>query len=114
MPASRARKWYAPDAYMLLLQDSRYDFAVLMAAMTNQWAHVVGVFDGTTRSVYIDGFPASMRAPGILHDSARPIEMSSHPTWNGDSGLIYETRLYDVALTAAQVQRLRQTSGPGH
>jgi hypothetical protein len=122
-PQTLFGKWYAPDSYMLLLQDGRYYFGVLMAddtprdislpAAANQWAHVVGVFNGTEMSVYVDGFPASVPAPGILHDSARPIEMGSHPTWNGYSGLIYEARLYNVALSPAQVQLLRQTSGPG-
>jgi hypothetical protein len=121
-PQTLFNKWYGPDSYMLLLQDGNYYFGILLSdgtpldiylpAVANRWAHVVGVFDGVSMAVYVDGYQASRPARGTLTDSARPIEMGSHPIWNGYSGLIYEARLYNVALTSAQVQVLRQTSGP--
>lgn len=116
-PQTILNKWYAPDSYILLLQDGFYGFGVALAngptrtiaapATVNQWAHVTGVFNGSTIALYVDGvLKASGSAAGVLQDSARPVEMGNHPSWNAYAGLLDEVRLYNVALSSRQVQRL--------
>jgi len=116
-------KWFAPDSYMLLLQDELYRFSVALSngvtfsidapATVSRWAHVAGVFNGSSISLYVDGvLKASTAAAGTLQDSARPIEMGSHPSWNAYVGFIDEVRLYNVALSSIQVQLLGQEVWP--
>lgn len=116
-------KWYAPDSYMLLIQDGQYRFSVALAngpslsiaapAKANTWTHVAGVFNGSSIALYIDGVLAtSMAASGTLQDSIRPVEMGNHPTWNAYAGLLDEVRLYNVALSPSQVQLLGQEVWP--
>lgn len=122
-PQTIVSKWYAPDSYMLMVQDGTYRFAVALAngttvdvgapAAVGRWAHVAGVFDGATIALYVDGvLRASAPAAGTLQDSARAIEIGNHPSWNAYAGLLDEVRLYGVALGAAQVQQLGQEVWP--
>lgn len=110
-------KWYAPDAYMLLLDGPRYQFSAAFPrnswgdvikvsgpATTNQWTHVVGVYNGVSIALYLNGEPAERRpAPARLQDSDRPIVIGHHPDWNGYNGLMDEVRLYDGALTENEI-----------
>ncbi len=122
-PQTIVNKWYAPDSYILMLQDGFYRFGVAIAngptisiaapAAVNRWAHVAGVFNGSTIALYVDGVvQATAAAAGGLQSSGRPIEMGNHPSWNSYAGLIDEVRLYNVALSASQVQQLGQEVWP--
>lgn len=116
-------KWYTMDAYALYVADGKYSFSVALPggtwgathevsapAVAGVWSHVAGVYDGTSLSLYIDGaLVASKQISSqvqALQDSARPIVIGNHPSWNGFAGQIDEVRLYDVSLSAAQVKSL--------
>jgi hypothetical protein len=118
-------KWYAFDSYALSLDDDHFKFTLafpggpwgvtvdLLArtpAEAGRWSHVVGVFNGSTRTarLYIDGkLEAWATTPqGSLQASARPVSIGSHPDWNAFGGQIDEVRLYDQALTDRQVRTL--------
>jgi len=78
------------------------------SARTNQWQNVVGIFDKDRISIYIngtkkgaipnDGYPVSATQEFIIGASA----------WSGTSfnGKIDEVRIYNRALTAAEVSQL--------
>jgi hypothetical protein len=85
--------------------------AVNMTLDTNQWYHVVGVFEGNSIKVYVNGvlggstaFTTTARAntnPDIpLTFGARADGVSGFFTYNG---MVDESAVYNVALTEAQV-----------
>ncbi|WP_224245751.1 LamG domain-containing protein [Hyalangium gracile] len=112
-------KWYSPDAYILLIQDGQYRFTVQLSngqlpsvsapATVNQWAHVAGVFNGSSIQLYVNGvLAASAPAQGTIQDSARPLVLANHPSWNAYAGALDEVRLYNVPLTSRQVRFLAE------
>jgi hypothetical protein len=127
-------KWYALDQFMLALIDGRYTFALAFPsssnqwgeahsisapAAANQWAHVVGVFDGWRMSLYVNGALAASEVvqPSslprrALQSSNRPVTIGNHPSWNAYSGSIDEVSLYRAALSAAEVSKLAQKTPP--
>jgi prepilin-type N-terminal cleavage/methylation domain-containing protein len=70
----------------------------------NTWHHVVGVSDGTNNLVYVDGVSGNSVGTGVLTNSSSVLEISSGSgdyDWNG---FIDEVKIYNVALTASQIQ----------
>jgi hypothetical protein len=116
-------KWYAPDSYMLLIQDGRFEFMVTLAgggrvtvrapATAGVWTHVAGVFDGSRITLFVNAVAvASAPAPGLLQQSNRPLCIGSCPSWNAFAGTIDEVWLSERALTATQVRRLAYGAWP--
>ena len=77
------------------------------AALTvNTWAHLALTYDGTALRLYVNGVPvSSLSKTGTILVSTSPLQIG------GDSlfgqffqGMIDEVRVYNVALTAAQIQ----------
>lgn len=78
----------------------------------NTWYHVVGTYDGTTMKEYVDGAPTSS-ASSLGTSSSGGVGVRVARRWDetatstnyfpGDIGL---TRVWDSALSAAQVQEL--------
>lgn len=114
-------KWYARDAYMLLVEKGRYVFSVAFPggkwgkavnvqapARAGQWADVAGSYDGRELRLYVDGRLAASKAVegGLLQDSDRPLVIGNHPDWNAFEGFIDEVRLYDCAVPAESVGSL--------
>src|SRR5581483_4700676 len=66
----------------------------------NTWSHLVATFDGTTEQLYVNGVQvASQVQPGAIGTSAQPITIGG--AWQG---LIDEVRVYNRALSAAEIQ----------
>lgn len=119
-------KWYGYDSYGLAIFNGEYNFSIALPggtwgtaydvhvpAVPDQWAHVAGVYDGTTMRLYVNGvLRASRSVSGTLQQSNRPIVIGNNPANSGFGGLIDEVRLYGVALTAAQVKQLGQEVWP--
>ena len=71
----------------------------------NTWSHLAMTFDGTTMRLYVDGTQVATRAqPGPVAASTGALRIGGNAVW-GEwfSGRLDEVRLYDRALTAAQV-----------
>ena len=72
----------------------------------NTWTHLAATYDGATLRLYVNGMlVASVARTGSLATSTNPLQIG------GDSiygqyfrGTIDEVRVYNVALTAAQIQ----------
>lgn len=116
-------KWYTMDSYSLIIGDGRYIFtvafpdgdwgttvAVSTPATAGSWTHVAGVFNGSTHiiRIYVNGnLKAIASTPaGPLQQSARPVAVGSHPSWNSFDGRIDEVALYGTAMTTAQIRNL--------
>lgn len=115
-----AGKWGTQNSYRILLSSGKYAFSVTLAngtvvtatasttASTTAWSHVAGVFNGSSAILYINGVQAATaNASGSLKASTDPIRIGN-TTNNANyyKGSIDELRLYNTALTAAQLNRL--------
>jgi hypothetical protein len=84
------------------------------ALPTNTWTHLAATYDGTTARLYVNGVQvASQAQTGAIATSANPLQIG------GDSfygqffqGTIDEVRIYNVALTTAQIQADMNTPLP--
>ena len=85
--------------------------AVNLTIDTNQWYHVVGVYDGTNINTYVNGaLGASAHFPNALRpntNSAIPLTFGARADGSAGfftySGLIDEAAVYDAALSPDQV-----------
>jgi glucose/arabinose dehydrogenase/PKD repeat protein len=74
---------------------------------SNEWSHLALTFDGGIARLYVDGLQVgSVGAAGALSPSAGPLRIGGNGVW-GEwfQGAIDEVRVYDRALSAAEVQR---------
>jgi chitodextrinase len=77
------------------------------AALTaNAWAHLAATYDGTTMRLYVNGTQVASRAQtGAIATSTNPLQIGSDSLYGQYfKGIIDEVRVYNVALTAAQIQ----------
>ena len=74
-----------------------------------QWHHVAGVYDGAAMYLYVDGvLDTSAPASGMIATNAFPVCIGEDGEWGGQAwtGLLDEIRLYNVALSQAQITAL--------
>ena len=70
------------------------------------WAHLAATYDGTTLRLYVNGSQAAQLAiSGTILTSNSPLRMGGNGVW-GEwfSGLVDEVRVYNRALSAAEIQ----------
>ena len=76
----------------------------------DNWHHVVGVYDGTTMYLYIDGgLGSSIRAVGTVDVNSQPLYIGANSGYSGGrewNGLIDDVRIYNYALTEAEIMAL--------
>ena len=76
------------------------------ALSVNTWAHLAATYDGATLRLYVNGTQVASKArTGNLATSANPLQIGGD-SLNGQNfnGIIDEVRIYNVALTQAQIQ----------
>jgi hypothetical protein len=75
----------------------------------NQMVHVIGVYDGSNIYIYINGSLSNSKSSPIasLKTSNDPLEIGRYNYANGSElpGAIAQPRIYNRALTAAEVAR---------
>ncbi len=76
----------------------------------NEWVHLAATWDGTTNRTYINGVQSNSNgcafAPGAMGGFSTGGRYSSGVSSDNFSGKIDELRLYNRALTAAEVKQL--------
>jgi hypothetical protein len=74
--------------------------------VANTWTHVATTYDGTTLRMFINGTQVSTAAgPAALAVSTGALRIGGNAVWGEYfSGRIDEVRVYNRALTAAQIQ----------
>ena len=81
------------------------------------WYHYVGVYNGATVTAYLNGVQVASTAfagGAIAAGTGPDINIARNPTYTGDyfTGAIYDARIYEQALSAAQVLALYQAVTP--
>ncbi|MBI3408481.1 MAG: fibronectin type III domain-containing protein [Planctomycetes bacterium] len=73
---------------------------------TNVWTHLAGTYDGATMKLYINGaLAASTAVSGSALISTGALTIGSNAVWGEYfQGLIDEVRIYNIALSQAQIQ----------
>jgi hypothetical protein len=73
---------------------------------TNVWSHVATTWDGTTLRLYVNGAQVGSRAvAGTLSTTSDPLRIGGDATWGEYfAGTIDEVRVYNRALSAAEIQ----------
>jgi hypothetical protein len=79
------------------------------AVVENEWAHLVGTYDGTTARFYVNGALVAAGNAAYLPNDFQPLRIGAGATEtaNGDfyfPGSVDEVAVYNQALTAAAVQ----------
>ena len=72
----------------------------------NTWSHLAATYDGATLRLYINGTQRATRAvTGPILTSANPLKLGGNAVWGEFfAGRLDEVRVYDRALTQAQIQ----------
>jgi hypothetical protein len=72
----------------------------------NVWTHLAATYDGTTLRLYVNAIQVGSRAlPGSMAVSSGVLRIGGNSVWGEYfSGLIDEVRIYNRALTPAQIQ----------
>ncbi|WP_436925210.1 DUF7266 family protein [Halosimplex amylolyticum] len=80
---------------------------------TNTWYHVAGVFDGSTVTTYVDGQPVATTTATEIDSASTDLGIAENLDATGRhfDGKIDEVRVYDRALTDAQVESLSEHAG---
>ena len=100
-----ARNWRGrPESNVLIGGTNRTAEGTALAA--NTWTHVAGTYDGTTLRLYINGVQAASTAvSGPIASSTGPLRIGGNSLWGEFfQGLIDEVRIYDRALSQAEIQ----------
>lgn len=98
--------------WLIFEQSSTYYYHSLPITLPeNEWAHVVGTYDGATKiaSVYVNGTLQTSQTLGSTGndlDTRNPRIGLSKQGLDGLNGYLDDLRMYDIPLSAAQVQSL--------
>ena len=100
-----------PNLYWVLEKGDAQK-AIKSNAPREEWAHIVGTFDGKMSILYIDGeqVGASLPAAGGLANSAKSLIIGAH-RHSGDlpyNGLIDEVAIFNVALEEEDIQDITE------
>jgi hypothetical protein len=117
-----AGKWDSPNSYQLSLSSGKPVFTIVFpnggagtvvsvtgptALPTSAYSHVAGVYDGAALRVYVNGTQvASVTHTGSFQSSTALVRVGKSPSTSALKGSVDELRLYGVALSALQVNRL--------
>ena len=75
---------------------------------STDWNHLVGVYNGSTLVVYLNGIllagTTTGTVPASLYNSSGPFEIGRYNGGNYSTGFIDEVKVYNGALTAAEVK----------
>jgi hypothetical protein len=90
------------------------DSSSATAIELNKWQHVVGVYNGVTMELYVDGFPIGLvstptNQSGTIADSNDDLSIGGHAEGETDRefpGYIDDVRIYNRALSVTEIKGL--------
>src|SRR5213078_4654919 len=82
------------------------------ALTANTWAHLAFTYDGATMRLYVNGTQVASRAQtGAIQTSTNPLQIGGDSLYGQYfAGRIDEVRIYNRALSAAQIQNDMNTA----
>ena len=101
---------YASDASSrpggFLRIGSDVDATAPSAIALNAWTHLAATYDGATLRLFVNGTQVASRAlTGSIVSSTQPLRIGGNQVWGEYfAGLIDEVRVYNRALSAAEIQ----------
>jgi hypothetical protein len=117
-----AGKWESPNSYQLSLSAGKPVFSLTFpnggsgtlvtvtgptALPTTSYSHVAGVYDGTALRLYVNGAQvATVSRTGSMQSSTALVRVGKLPSGSAFKGSVDELRLYGVALSATETNRL--------
>jgi len=77
----------------------------------NVWTHITATYDGSTLRLYVNGALVSSRALTVsINSTSQPLRIGGNTIWSEwFAGLIDDVRIYDRALSAAEIQNAMGT-----
>ena len=99
----------------VLLTSSAEPLAYGSAALTaSTWTHLAMTYDGTTLKIYVNGaLVTSTTQTGTITTSTNALQIGGDTTYGQYfKGMIDEVRVYNIALTQAQIQTDMATALP--
>ena len=91
----------------VLAGGSNYHIYSDNAIPVNAWTHLAATYDGAYIRIYVNGSLATVQhsLTGSIQTSGSPLRIGGNSLWGEYfQGLIDEVRIYDKALTGAQIQ----------
>jgi hypothetical protein len=84
------------------------------AVPLNTWTHLAVTYDGSTLRMFVNGVQVSSRAlTGSMPATSSPLRIGGNSVWGEYyRGLIDEVRIYNRALTGAEIQTDMNTPIP--
>src|SRR5438046_5942311 len=82
------------------------DLVGTSALTANTWAHLAATYDGATMGLYVNGVQVTSRAQtGAIATSTNPLQIGGDSIYGQYfAGRIDEVRIYNRALSAAEIQ----------
>lgn len=83
--------------------------------VTDRWTHLALTFDGTTARLYVDGSVAATRVTAAAPAGTGPLRLGGNRVWPSETldGLVDDVRIYNRALSAADIATDMATGLPG-
>jgi hypothetical protein len=95
-----------PDGYARIGGIPRRVQGYSSSLATNEWNHLTATYESGTLRLYVNGLPVGTEHfSGPIETSAQALRLGGSSVW-GDylRGMVDEVRIYNVALTQAQIQ----------
>jgi hypothetical protein len=110
-PNSLIYALYAGDSVgrpaMDVFTNADIGFSGSTALALNTWIHLAATYDGTTQRLFVNGVQVATKATtGAIKVSTGALRIGGDTSWANEwfAGLIDEVRVYNKALTAAEIQ----------
>jgi hypothetical protein len=94
-----------PPGEHILTGSSDVSVSATSKLTLNMWTHLAATYDGATMKIYVNGTLIKSKAQtGSIVEVNAPLKIGGD--WSGEmfTGIIDEVRVYNVALTQAQIQ----------
>ncbi len=100
----------SPETYISEAEPGYSSTWAPSALPVDEWSHVAVTSDGTTLRLYVDGSEVANAQSDPAQDTAGALRIGGNSMWGEYfDGLIDDVRVYDQALTAAQIETAKTT-----
>ncbi len=89
-----------------------------VSVAANGWHHIAATFDGIEQNIYLDGkLVSTVENTGEMNINSDPVYIGSNGSSRYFNGLVDDVQIYDVALSAEEIEDLAESieidPGPG-